>query len=141
MKKGDTELTMMASEFYVLSQLWLRNMPATLSLGRRKSIDIFVETRDGTIKTIDVKGIHMHGIGDKWPIGKKDWTGKKDHYFILARWGDLEQPPEIWVVPASDAEKLKVKWIGDAYALYFRNEKLKNYQNRWDLLGPGEKDG
>jgi len=141
MKKHDTEPTMMASEFYVLSQLWLRNMPATLSLGRRKSIDIFVETRRG-IKTIDVKGIHMHGIGDKWPIGKKDWTGKKDHFFILVRWGEkLGQAPEIWVVPASKAEELKEKWLGGAYAIYYKNEKLKEYKDRWDLLRPGEKDG
>ena len=150
MGKYIKDSTMMASEFYVLSQLWMRGIPATLTLGNRKSIDILIEI-DDCIKTIDVKGIRKRGKGDKWPIGSKSWENKKDHFLVLLRWDkDQNKLPEVWVVPAPKVEKLKKEWLPPNFAIYYESDDQENnlvmndkkasdrylsyYKNQWQLL-------
>ena len=54
------EITGIASEFYVLSMLLRKGADATLTLGNKKNIDIFVN-KDGMAFTIDVKGLKSTG--------------------------------------------------------------------------------
>jgi hypothetical protein len=54
------EITGIASEFYVLSMLLRKGADATLTLGNKKNIDIFVN-KDGKAFTIDVKGLKSTG--------------------------------------------------------------------------------
>ena len=54
------EITGIASEFYVLSMLLRKGADATLTLGNKKNIDIFVN-KDWKAFTIDVKVLKSTG--------------------------------------------------------------------------------
>jgi hypothetical protein len=49
--------TNLSAEYHVLSMLYRKGLNAYLTLGNKKSVDIIVEKENGTIITIDVKGL------------------------------------------------------------------------------------
>jgi len=103
MSKYDTNL---AAEFYVLSTLHRLGADASLTLGHKKAVDIFVARRKGQTFTIDVKGVA--GPYD-WPAGNVDRKGKKGHFLVLVSYGgkirDPRHAPSIWVVPSRDIRR------------------------------------
>ena len=98
MSKYDTNL---AAEFYVLSTLHRLGADASLTLGHKKAVDIFVARKKGPAFTIDVKGVA--GAYD-WPAGNVDRNGKAGHFIVLVSYdgkiGDATHAPRVWVVPS-----------------------------------------
>jgi hypothetical protein len=100
MSKYNTNL---ASEFWVLSTLHRLGAEAYLTLGNKKSVDIVVQPDEGSIRTIDVKGVAKHY---DWPADNIKLPGKQNHYYVLVCFdGKIDQPdqsPSAWVVPAKE---------------------------------------
>ncbi len=98
MSKYDTNL---AAEFHVLSTLHRLGADASLTLGHKKAVDIFVARKKGKTFTIDVKGVAKRY---DWPAGNVDRKGKEGHFLILVSYegkiGDPKQAPSVWVVPS-----------------------------------------
>ena len=103
------EITGIASEFYVLSMLLRKGADATLTLGNKKNIDIFVN-KDGKALTIDVKGLKSTG---DFILGNHEETFQdKNHYFIFVHYHNFEDNsllPDIFVVPATEISELLKK--------------------------------
>jgi hypothetical protein len=97
--------TNLASEFHVLSLLQRIGAEAHLTLGNKKSVDIFV-IKDGKSLTIDVKSIQK---GSAFIVGNyEEKTSSKTHYFVFVSYNgkmeDIETQPEVFVVPAKDLD-------------------------------------
>jgi len=86
---------------YVLSTLHRLGTDASLTLGHKKAVDIFVARRKGRAFTIDVKGVA--GPYD-WPAGNVDRNGKAGRFLVLVSYdgkiGDATHAPRVWVVPS-----------------------------------------
>ncbi len=98
MSKYDTNL---AAEFYVLSTLHRLGADASLTLGHKKAVDIFIARKKGRAFTIDVKGVA--GSYD-WPASNVDRKGRTGHFLVLVSYeGNIDDPkqaPSVWVVPS-----------------------------------------
>jgi hypothetical protein len=97
--------TNLASEFHVLSLLHRIGAEAQLTLGNKKSVDIFV-IKDGKSLTIDVKSIRK---GSAFIVGNyEEKASSKTHYFVFVSYNgtmkDIETQPEVFVVPAKDLD-------------------------------------
>ena len=103
--------THLASEFYVLSMLHRLGADASLTLGNKKAVDIFVARARGRTVTIDVKGVA--GKHD-WPVDNVKLPTPRSHFFVLVSFeggiGDPEQAPSCWVIPGCDLEQFVKKY-------------------------------
>jgi hypothetical protein len=122
-KRSQTNLS---SEYYVLSLLYRVGVDAYLSLGNKKKVDILV--RNGNrIQTIDVKGVQ----GDNFQLGSlKGKLDDPEHYFVFVAFGkdtigDLDSPPEVYVVPANELGTFCRPYANDT-----NNVLLKDLQTR-----------
>ncbi len=101
MSRYDTNL---ASEFFVLSSLHRLGAQASLTLGNKKSVDIFVARGRRTI-TIEVKGVA--GAYD-WPVNNLPTECRRSHFIVLVsyngRIGDPNVPPSIWILPHANVD-------------------------------------
>ena len=97
MSKYNTNL---ASEFHVLSILHRLGIDAVLTMGNKKMVDIFVTNDQGTVMTIDVKGIAKKY---DWPADNIKASGIGKHFIVLVSYeGQIEEPtfiPKVWVIP------------------------------------------
>lgn len=129
-------ITGLAGEFYVMAQLFRLGHEAALTLGNAKAVDILTKAPSGNLYQVSVKAIRG---GGKWGIGKHNYTDAEHNelVFVLLHFrdfGNLEANPDIWVVPAKDAEKLKLPWH-DQFGLYLYKEhraKLEPYRGAWN---------
>ena len=128
--------TNLSSEFYVLSTLHRLGIDAALTLGNKKSVDIFVIKSDGNTITVDVKGVA--GAYD-WPADNIKLPGKINHFFVLVsyngRINDPQEPPTAWIIPS-----LEIKSYMKTYKTrkvvsraLIRNEGTK-YRHAWNLI-------
>lgn len=131
--------TGMAGEFFVMERLFRLGYEPALTLGNAKSIDILVyKPDDGKMKRISVKAVRS-GSG-KWGIGKEDFSGAKDLVFVFLRYRDFDDPasnPDVWVIPAPDADLLKQNWLGGTSAIYSGKKNmldLEVFKSAWHLI-------
>lgn len=128
--------TAMAGEFHVIELLFRRGHEASLTLGNAKTVDIFTRSLRGNTHRVSVKA---NRGGGKWGIGQDDFSCASDLVFVLLLYkdfDDLERLPEVWVVPAVDAERIKRPWY-DQFALYSYKavaDLLEPYRNAWKYL-------
>jgi len=98
--------TNLAAEYYVLSMLYRKGLNAYLTLGNKKSVDIIIEQENGTILTVDVKGLAGKTC---WPMDNFKKVHKY-HFVILVCFlnniNDHEVKPECWIVPSGAAQNL-----------------------------------
>ena len=91
--------TNLASEFHVLSCLHRLGAQASLTLGNKKSVDIFVACGSKTV-TIEVKGVA--GPYD-WPADNIPQEHRNSHFVVLVSYnGQIANTtisPLIWVIP------------------------------------------
>jgi hypothetical protein len=120
--------TNLASEFYTLSCLHRLGCDATLTLGNKKAVAIFVSRPIGQVVTIDVKGVA--GPYD-WPADNIAVSGNRRHFVVLVSYeGRIENPsaqPSVWVVPLKDLQK------------YIRQYKGRRNVSRADILQSGKR--
>jgi hypothetical protein len=93
--------TNLASEYFVLSILYRKGIDAHLTLGNKKSVDIVIEKEDGSLLTIDVKGLAGKTC---WPMDNFKKINKS-HFIILVAFlnkiDDHSVLPECWIVPST----------------------------------------
>ena len=103
MARYDTNL---AAEFYVLSMLYRLGAEASLTIGNKKSVDIFVVRPNGSTLTIDVKGLAKKY---DWPADNIRLPGDPSHYIALLSFeGKIAEPlhaPNVWVIPANELKR------------------------------------
>jgi hypothetical protein len=127
-----------AAEFYVLSMLHRIGAEAPLTLGNKKSIDIFIVRPDGPALTLDVKG--LAGPYD-WPADNIRFPAPKLHYIALLSFeGEIANPlhaPNVWILPANAVapfiKKYKSRTVVSRAPL---REKGEEHRNNWAALTP-----
>lgn len=135
MAHNKMQTTNLASEFYVASQLFRLGYVVTVTLGHTKEIDLIVAHPDGRTITIDVKGLKNT---TNWPLKPK--LKSKNHFYVLVsyrnKFGDLTVPPDVFVVPSLEVEKILHPWSGkpDVTCVGYKDIKESKYKNAWGLL-------
>ncbi len=132
--------TNLAAEYYVLSMLYRKGLDAHLTLGNKKSIDIIIEKDDGSLLTVDVKGLAGKIC---WPMDNFS-KEHKSHSIVLAsflhQFPDHKVLPECWIIPSTDIKRLLYvnpkgnrKGINRSGAWGILTKGL-HYRENWDLL-------
>ncbi len=137
--KRDTYSSGMAGEFFVMSQLFRLGISPALTLGNSKGIDILLKASDDQILMLEVKTIKG---GGKWPVGRTGeiFSTQVNKFHILLHYknfAELDQLPEVFVIPTPDLEGLKDQWHPGTVAVFQRAHMatLNNvYKDRWDRL-------
>ena len=117
--------TGMAGEFFVMEQLFRLGHQPALTLGNTKHIDILVQTKTGTILTVNVKAVRGKG---KWPVGKEGLAGEPNLVFVFLLYEDFENPalpPNAWIMSAKDVETRKRPWIGGSSAVFYHEPNYR----------------
>ena len=118
--------TNLASEFYVLSMLHRLGADALLTIGNKKSVDIFVEFDQGHRVTLDVKGLAGK---TSWPVDNIK-GGKSDHFIVLVCYygkiDDTKALPECWIIPCNQLNEF-----------VYESPKGRRVVNRSTLLKDG----
>ena len=134
-RKGHS--TGMAGEFCAMEKLFRLGYEASLTMGNAKSIDILTKSPSGKLYEVSVKAIQG---GGKWGIGKEDVSKRKNLVYVLLlykKFTSIETHPEIWVIPAAIAQKIKNPWLNNSYAIYCSNKEqraiIEKYKNAWEI--------
>ncbi len=128
--------TNLASEFFVLSMLHRLGASASLTLGNKKAVDIFIFKNDGRSLTIDVKGVAKKY---DWPADNINIHGKNDHFLVLVcfenKIADPLQVPAAWIIPSKAIgrfiRKYKTRTVISRAEV---NKKGREYKDAWELL-------
>ena len=126
----------MAGEFLVAGELSRRDYPVSITFGNAKSVDIYADNQEGTIK-VDAKAGRAKG---NWPI--KESSVKEDVYYIFVY---LQTPnrikknlaPEYFIVKGRDilSKKLVETW-GTRQGIRYSAPNTDEYKERWNRLPP-----
>jgi hypothetical protein len=128
--------TNLASEFFVLSSLHRLGLNASLTLGNKKSVDLFVARDSGEVVTIDVKGVAKK---DDWPVDNLRKPTHERHFIVFVSFeGKIREPassPSVWIIPyASVAPFIKQYDTRAVVSRKRMNDAGNVFKNRWDLL-------
>lgn len=132
--------TAMAGEFHVMELLFRKGHEPALTLGNAKFIDILTCSPKGNLYKVSVKAIQA---GGKWGIGKYDYSKEKNLIFVLLdykgnkNFSETSTIPDIWIIPAVEADKIKRMWQINQFAIYsYKDDKptLEKYKNAWKYL-------
>lgn len=136
-KRRSTHESGMAGEFFVMEALYRLGYEPALTLGNAKTVDILAQRKTGDTIRISVKTIRG---GGKWGVGVEDLSRTGNLFFVFLFYRDFNNVttrPEVFVIPASDVEKMKKGWF-KSFAVYCSNEeqrkKLAPYKDAWPLL-------
>jgi hypothetical protein len=123
--------TNLASEFFVVSQLFRLGYLPLVTLGNTKQIDVVVKSsQSGRTDTVDVKSLTRRG--GNWRINAK--REKPDHFFVLVYFEQLDNlklMPRVFVVPSVEIKSILK---GDAPYVYPKHVPQR-YADAWELLG------
>jgi len=132
--------TNLASEFYVLSQLYRKGFEASLTLGNKKSVDIIIFNNENKLITIDVKGM----IGTTlFPLDNVD-TEKEDpyHYLVFVsyknKFYDEKSVPLTYIVPLGEISSLlyqNPKGNRKGVRLTTLKKASEIFENNWEIIG------
>lgn len=129
--------TGIASEYLVLSMLYRLGVDAYMTLGNKKSVDIWIKNDDDFAIEIDVKSVREY---DSIPVGNVE--AKDNHYIVFVIYNkkfdfkDVPTLPEFYIVPSKyvveNRTKYDLKSGGERFNIFKKD--IKDYINRWDLL-------
>jgi hypothetical protein len=123
----------LAGEFLVAGELSRRGYPVSITFGNAKSVDIYADVHNGTIR-VDAKA----GRGKtNFPLEEKSVKEQVFYIFVyLQTPNKMEEnvPPEYFIVPGKDiiSKKLIYGWR-TRHGIKYSTLK-KEYKDRWDLL-------
>ena len=128
--------TNLASEFHVLSVLHRLGAQACLTLGNKKSVDIFLIRKSGDSVMVEVKGVA--GKFD-WPADNIHAQPRKLHFIVLVCYeGRIDDPsttPSVWIVPGKNIDKFIHKYSGrDVVSRSLIKKRGKRYRDAWNTL-------
>ena len=128
--------TNLAAEFYVLSMLYRLGADAALTLGNKKSVDIVVVNENGTIITIDVKGL----AGPyEWPADNIHSLQDPQHFYVLVSFEgnitDTQSIPSAWIIPSIDLAQFFHKYKTRTNVSRGKvKENGKRFPNAWSQI-------
>ena len=130
--------TGIASEYLVLSMLYRLGIDAYMTLGNKKSVDIWIKNDDGSDISIDVKSVRAF---DSVPVDNV--VAKDNHYVVFViynnKFEDVLTLPEFYIVPSKYVVENRIKYDlksgGERFNIFKKD--IKDYINRWDLLKKG----
>jgi hypothetical protein len=124
----------LAGEFLVAGELSRRGYPVSITFGNAKSVDIYADTRVGTIK-VDAKAGRMKG---NWPVAES--SVNEDVYYIFVYLQTQNRiknsvAPEYFVVSGKDilSKKLIRTWK-TRQGIRYSTLNTDDYKERWDNL-------
>jgi hypothetical protein len=128
--------TNLASEFWVLSVLHRLGADSYLTLGNKKSVDIVVHLGNGSMRTVDVKGLAKPY---DWPADNIKLPGNPNHFYVLVCFdGQIEKPdisPSAWIIPSFELghfiKKYKTRIVVSRMLVKSDGERFKN---SWKLI-------
>ena len=129
--------TNLASEFYVLSMLHRLGADAALTLGNKKAVDIIVANEDGTVTTIDVKGLAKRQY---WPAGNIRLLESTQHFYVLVcfegKIADPRSSPSAWIIPAIELAPFMHKYTGGRIDISRAEVEAKgqHFFHAWSLI-------
>ena len=132
--------TGIASEYLVLSMLYRLNYEAYITMGDKKSVDIWIMRDDKTAVSIDVKSVREY---DSIPVGNVE--AKDNHYVIFVIYNkkfEIEGTPtlpDFYIVPSSYVVEKRKKFKSNHVDIFKKD--IEGYKNRWELLNSSIKSG
>ena len=133
-KRFDTGI---ASEYLVLSMLYRLGIDAYMTMGNKKSVDIWIRNDNGFATEIDVKSVRGF---DSIPVGNVE--AKDNRYIVFVIYNnkfdfkDVPTLPELYIVPSKyvveNRSGFDLKSGGKTYNILKKD--IRGYINRWDLL-------
>jgi hypothetical protein len=124
----------LAGEFLVAGELSRRGYPVSITFGNAKSVDIYADTRVGTIK-VDAKAGRTKG---NWPVAES--SVNEDVYYIFVYLQTQNRiknsvAPEYFVVSGKDilSKKLIRTWK-TRQGIRYSTLNTDDYKERWDNL-------
>ena len=128
--------TNLAAEFYVLSMLHRLGIDASLTLGNKKAVDIVVAYEDGTLSTIEVKGLEKRY---DWPADNIKEFEKSRHFYVLVSFeGKIEDPltpPNAWIIPANKLAQFRKQY---KTRIVISNSLVRSqgeqFKNNWKII-------
>jgi hypothetical protein len=135
--------TNLAAEFYVLSMLHRLGAAASLTLGNRKSVDIFIAQPDGSMLTLDVKGL----VGPyDWPANNIRLPASPSHFVALLTFenkiADPLHAPKVWVLPANKLSPFMKQYKNRrVVSRSLISKKGTEYLNNWAPFIPDDSHG
>ncbi|MBU0614429.1 hypothetical protein KJ766_04100 [Patescibacteria group bacterium] len=156
--KSEKQNVSLTGEFFVLAQLTIRNMIATLTLGHTKGVDILLANpKTGKLFKVEVKtttsGVirsKIFGNNYEWMMGEKHEEIKDPSlYYCFVLLEEVERLPKFFVVPSKDVAKYvtweHLHWCKqprkrlvkkDTQMRIFRidAQKTSEYENAWHVF-------
>ena len=128
--------THLAAEFYVLSMLYRLGANASFTLVNKKVVNIIVEKKNGTITTIDVKGLEK---AYEWPADNIRSLLDPQHFYVLVSFeGNITDPqsiPSTWIIPSIELAQFFHKYKPRTNVSRARvKENGKRFLNAWSLI-------
>ena len=131
--------TGIASEYLVLSMLYRLGVDAYMTLGNKKSVDIWIKNDDDFAIEIDVKSVREY---DSIPVGNVE--AKDNRYIVFVIYNkkfdfkDVPTLPEFYIVPSKyvveNRTKYDLKSGGERFNIF-----KKGYKGLYQSLGFIEK--
>ena len=129
MRKLNSYNTGIASEYYILAQLYRLGHEAYVSLGNKKSIDIRIVKDEKTV-TLDVKAVQGYSS-----LIVNNLTYKASHFvaFVIYnnKFEDLKFVPEVYIMSSLDVKTIE-KSFKDQKRV-FKGE-LQPFKDNWKCL-------
>lgn len=129
-KRANSFNTGIAAEYFILSQLYRRDIEAYVSQGNKKAIDIRIIKLNGKTISVDVKSVRGYTS-----LVVNNVVAQDGHYLVFVVYNDkfekLDIYPDVFIVPSLHLPKL-VK--------IFKKEKrvmknsLLSYKDKWEYL-------
>lgn len=140
--------TGIASEYLVLSMLYRLGADAYMTMGNKKSVDIWIMKDGKPDISIDVKSVRA---SDSIPVGNV--TPMDNHYVVFViynnefelkyknneegemKFGEIIWP-DFYIVPSKDVVEKRIKYElkagGERYNIFKKD--IKDYKNNWEQL-------
>ena len=129
--------THLAGEFLVAGELSRRGYPVSITFGNAKSVDIYADTQEGTVK-IDAKA----GRGkSNWPIAESLRINEEVYYIFVylqtQKKIESNTPPEYFIVRGKDilSNNLIETWK-TRHGIRYSTLNTPDHKERWDNLPP-----
>lgn len=129
-KRNNSYDTGIAAEYFVLSQLYRKNVEAYISQGNKKAIDIRIIKKNSSTVSVDVKAIRGYA---SWIVN--NITAKKDHYIVFVTYNNkidqINVLPEVFIVPSLEVPKLMKAFKEEKRVM---KTPILRYKDKWEYL-------
>lgn len=123
--------TGIASEYLVLSMLYRLGADAYMTMGNKKSVDIWIMKDGEPDVSIDVKSVRA---SDSIPVGNV--KAKSDHYVVFViynnKFEDTLVLPDFYIVPSDKVVEYSRKFNGGRINIFKKD--IEQYKNAWEQL-------